>query len=82
MAIKQNRNGHTDIIPYMGYEIQIRKAVRNDSDISYSVIVTEPIHGEGYLIKKRFSNIKTREKEKESIEKAKKFIEQATNSTH
>lgn len=67
--------GHTETILYKGYEIMIRRKVRNDSDISYSVIVTEPLNNGGYLIKKRFSNIKTKEKELASIEKAKLFVD-------
>jgi hypothetical protein len=41
--MRQNRRGHTEVIQYKGYEILIRKNVRNDSDISYSIIVTEPL---------------------------------------
>ena len=72
MAIRQNRAGNTSITPYMGYEIQVRRGVRNDSDASYSIIVTQPVGG-GFIIMKRFSNIKNREKELQKFEDAKKW---------
>lgn len=56
--MRQNRNGNTRIIPYGGYEIQIRKWVRNDTDKTFSVIVYEPCSTGGF-IKKRFSNLMT-----------------------
>jgi len=73
--MRQNRNGNTKVIDYLGYEIQIRKGVRNDSDESYSVIVVEPAGGGCCFIKKRYSNLRTPEQEEKAIDKAKKFIE-------
>jgi len=73
--MRQNRNGHTSVIKYKGYDIKVRKGVRNDSDASYSIIITRPIGNDCCLIKKRYANIKTKEKELITIDKAKNFID-------
>jgi len=69
------RNGYNDrTIKIDKYEIVVREAVRNHSDVSYSVIVTETLDAKHYLLIKRYSNIKTKEQEEKAIEKAKIFV--------
>jgi 16S rRNA U516 pseudouridylate synthase RsuA-like enzyme len=77
MPAKQNRNGHTERMPYKGMVILIRRFVRNDSDKTYSIQVIEEFNNDSYLLKKTFSGV-TFAKEQDKLAKAKKWVDDNT----
>lgn len=72
--IKQNRNGRTEVEHFQGYNILTRRGVRNDSDITFSVIITQPAGSGGYFIKKRYAGLKTSLDAQKAVIKAKYLI--------
>ena len=72
--IRQNRHGHTTSENYEGYTILIRRGVRNDTDVTFSVIITQPAGQGGYFIKHRYAGLKTAQDAADAVQKAKYLI--------
>lgn len=72
--IRQNRHGHTTKEHFQGFDILTRRGVRNGTDITFSVIITQPAGNGGYFIKHRYAGLKTAIDAENAVQKAKYLI--------